>query len=152
MIWVGKINKSRMSQRMLPSICCYQSGGKSAKFSFEHIVHGAFLGQAPATEVCPPPELRREIQAGDRFRIHMWMDPCGWQQKPREWVRSPSEDALKCTCTCTCSKCTHKRKTVFKMEENSQINARNVTGERSILEAKREESFKKCQGQLNAFE
>ena len=65
MIWVGKIKKLRMSQRMLPSICCYQSGGKSAKFSFEHIVHGAFLGQAPATEVCPPPELRREIQAGD---------------------------------------------------------------------------------------
>ena len=31
------------------------------------------MGQSPATEVCPPPELRREIQVGDRVRIHMWM-------------------------------------------------------------------------------
>lgn len=73
MIWVGKIKKSRMSQRMISSICWYKSGGKYAKFSFEHIVHGAFMGQSPATEVCPPPELRREIQVGDRVRIHMWM-------------------------------------------------------------------------------
>ena len=38
------------------------------------------------------------------------------------------------------------------MEGSSQISARNVAGERDVLEAKREESFKKCQGQLNAFE
>ena len=91
--------------------------------------------------------------SGEKSRLETESEStCGWWQKPWEWMRSPREDALKCTYTCTCSKCTHKRKTVFRMEGNSQINARYVTGERNVLEAKREESFKKCQGQLNAFE
>lgn len=91
--------------------------------------------------------------SGEKSRLEIESEStCGWQQKPQEWARSTCEDALKCTCTCTCSKCTHKRKTVFKMEGSSQINARNVARERDVLEAKREESFKKCQGQLNAFE
>ena len=87
--------------------------------------------------------------SGEKSRLETESEStCGWWQKPWEWMRSPREDALKCTYTCTCSKCTHKRKTVFRMEGNSQINARYVTGERNVLVAKREESFKKCQGQL----
>lgn len=60
MLWVGKVKKSRVTQRMVPSICRYKSAEKYSKFSFEHIICGVFMWRSPATDVRHPLELRKQ--------------------------------------------------------------------------------------------